>query len=103
MGNIIHVQASRSNIGSHQHLKAAFLKSAQCAIALGLSAIAVDHGGGEAIPDQLLGQPLRPTLGSREYQCLPLFLVQQFTEHIEFFAGTHFVGFQFHALSGLQH
>ena len=92
VGDVVDVQAARSDVGRHQHLEAAFLKSAQGFVTLRLRAVAVNHRGIEALARQFPGEPLRAALGAREDQGLSFFVVQQMTEHVRFFSGTHFVG-----------
>src|SRR5258708_34895037 len=96
------MQAAGGDVGGNQHLEATFLKSAQRAVALRLRAIAVNHGGGEAVAGQVLRQALGATLGAGKDESLSFFGIEKLAENVELFAGTDFVGFELYAFSGLQ-
>ena len=81
------MQSTRRNVGRHQNLVTAFLKSAQGTVALRLRAVAVNHGRGETVAFQFLGQPLRAALGAGENQRLSFFLVEQLPQHVQLFGG----------------
>src|ERR1022692_2722855 len=102
VSDVVAMQAARSDVGRDQHLKAAFLKSAEGAVALRLRAITVNHGGAEAVPGQFLSEALSAALGAGEDESLSLFRIEKLAEDIELFAGPHFVGFEFHAFGWFQ-
>ena len=77
--DVIHVQSAGGYVGGYQNLEAALLKSCQRSVALRLRPIAVNHGDGETVAHQFLGQPLGAALGAREHQGLPLLGIQQLT------------------------
>src|SRR6202008_3101008 len=61
VGDIVHVQSTGSDISCNQQLVAAFLETAQRTVALRLGTVAMDHGSGEAVTDQVSRQPFRAT------------------------------------------
>ena len=62
----------------------------------------MNHGGGEAVARQFLGETLGAALGAGEDQGLTFFAVEKLAEDVDFFAGTNFVSFQFYTLGRLQ-
>ena len=77
MGDVLHMDAARSQIGCDQNAIASLLKSGECRSPLGLRAVAVNHGSGEAFAIQVLGQPFGSPLGAREHQAAASFFRQQ--------------------------
>src|SRR6202158_2952 len=102
VGDVVAMQAARSDVGGDQHLKASFLKSAEGAVALRRRAIAVNHGGGKPVASQFLSQALGATFRAGEDESLSFFRVEELTENVELFAGTDFVGPQFNACGWFQ-
>ena len=102
VGDVITVQSAGGDVGGDQYLEAAFLESAEGAVALRLRAVAVNHGGGEAVAGKVLGEALGAALGAGEDERLTFFVVEKLAENVDLFAGTNFVGFEFHAFGGLQ-
>ena len=85
VGDVITMQSAGRDVGGDEHLEAAFLKSAEGAVALRLRAIAVNHGGGEAVAGQFLGEALGAALGAGEDERLSFFVVEKLAENIESF------------------
>ena len=66
VGDVIHVNAARGDVGGDQHSRASLLEVAQRCVALGLAAVAVNHAGIKSIANQFLSQPLGAALGAGE-------------------------------------
>src|SRR5260370_5871856 len=81
MRDVLHVNSARSQVGRHQHAEASLLEACEGRGALRLRAVAMNHGGGEALAIQALGNALGAALGSRKHQALSLFLSQQAVQH----------------------
>ena len=63
-----HVDASRSDVGGHQHAHLAGLEGRERLRALGLTPVAVDASGRHATPTEALGQSIGAVLGAREHE-----------------------------------
>ena len=68
MRNALHVQAARGDVGGYHDLVLAALEPAQGALTLPLSAVAVQAGGFEAGPFDLLRQPVGTVFGAGKDQ-----------------------------------
>src|SRR5205807_8879257 len=102
VGHIAHVDATRSNVRGHQHLKAAFLEAMQCSCPLGLGAVTVNHGGGKTVACEVLGKPLRSAFSAGKDQAAPLFVVKKTAQNFMFVACSHFECVQLHVFSRLE-
>ena len=70
MGKLGNVQSSGGNVGGHQHPNLALLKIVQCNQALRLTFVTVNRGCVNAIPVQLIGEPIRAQASGSEYEHL---------------------------------
>jgi len=77
MRDVLHVNSARSQVGRHQHAEASLLEPCEGRGALRLRAVAMNHGGREALAIQALGNALGAPLGPRKHQALSLFLVSR--------------------------
>ena len=66
VGDVIHMNAARGDVGGDQHSRTPLLEVAQRRVPLGLAAVAVNHAGIESIANQFLSQPLGAALGAGE-------------------------------------
>src|SRR5271157_981264 len=66
VGDVLNVDAAGSQIGRDQHAMASLLKSEESGAPLGLRAVAMNHGGGETVASQILGEAFRPALRACE-------------------------------------
>ncbi len=80
--DVLDVDAAGSEVGRDQDSMASLLKSEKSGISLGLRAIAMNHGGGESIAGQIVGQALGPALGAREDEAAAGFFCEQTVEQI---------------------
>src|SRR4051794_23381757 len=103
VGDIVHVQSTRRDVGGNQNLVTAFLKSAERRVPLGLRAISMNHAGVEAVTYEIFGQPFGTAFCAGEDQGLTLFRVEQLPEDIEFLAGAHFVSRKLYAFGRFEH
>src|SRR5579863_2439975 len=55
--DVLHVNAARGHIGGHQDAIAALLESCECRVALGLRAVAMNHGCLKTFANQIIGEP----------------------------------------------
>ena len=100
--DVLHVNAARRQVGRHQNAKAPLLKSSQGRGALGLRAVAMDHGGGKAFAIQVLGQALGAALGAGEYKAAAGFFRQQAVQHLLFAVSGDFKGLNAYVFRRLQ-
>ncbi len=70
MGQGVDVEATGRDLGGDEDVDAPGLEVAECPDPLALALVAVDRRGGDAVPGQLLGQPVRAVLGPREHERL---------------------------------
>ena len=68
VGDVLDVDAAGGQVGGDQDADAARLKIGQGGGALGLRAVTVNHGGGDAVAVQGLGDAVGETLGAGEDQ-----------------------------------
>src|ERR1700688_3362803 len=68
MGDVLHVNSTRSEIGRNQDAVAPLLKAGKSRCALRLRAIAVNHCGLDALVIQVPSDSLGAALGAREYE-----------------------------------
>src|SRR5437763_12638602 len=68
MRDAVYVNASRRDIGRDHHAIMPLLEAVQRLVALALRAVAVDARRLHAPVDELLREPIRAVLGSREYE-----------------------------------
>ncbi len=70
VGQQLDVQAAGGDVGGDEDPHPTGLEVAQGTDPLWLALVAVDRGGVDPVPTQLLGQPVGPVLGAREHQRL---------------------------------
>jgi len=66
VGDILYVDSARGEIGRHQNAVTPLLKAGQCADALRLGTVAVNHCSMDAFAVQVFGDSLGAALGARE-------------------------------------
>ena len=75
--DVIDVNAASGYVGGYQDAIASLLEPGEGRVALRLRAVAVNHGGGESVAAQRLGQFVGSALGAREDQAAAGFLGEQ--------------------------
>src|SRR5208337_1363596 len=92
VGDVLHVDAAGSQIGGYQDAVAPSLESGQRRRPLRLRAVAMNHGRSKSLAYQILGQPFRSSLGSREDQTAARLLSEQALEDFLFAIMGNFEG-----------
>ena len=70
VGQAVDVEAARGDLGGDEDRRPAGLEVGQRADALPLALVAVDRDGGDAVPAELLGEPVGAVLGAGEHERL---------------------------------
>src|SRR5258708_39048912 len=91
VGDIVAMQAAGGDVSCDEYLEAAFLESAERAVALRLRTVAVDHSGGKTVAGQVLGPTLGSAVRAGEDQGLCFFGLQKLGQQVARFVGTDFV------------
>ena len=101
MGQLDDVEPARGNVGGDEHFDVAGLEIRQRARARTLRLVAVNGRAAQPVLLQLLGQPVRAMLGSREHQRLgPAAFAHQMAQHCAFLRRLAVVHRMFDELGG---
>src|SRR5215467_8265145 len=90
--DVLDVDAARSEVGGNEHADATGLKVCKSGGALGLRAITVNHGSGDAVAIKRFGETVGKALGASKDQATASFLCEQTREQAVFFVHCDFEG-----------
>src|SRR6266446_1344659 len=82
VGDVLDVNPARGQISRHQDAVTPLLKAGECAGALGLRAVTVNHCGMDALAVQVLGDSLSTALGARENEASAAFFSKKVMERV---------------------
>jgi len=84
VGDVLNVDAASGDVGGHEDSILPALEAGQGGGALRLRAVAMNHGGVDALAVQALGDAFGAALGAREDKAAAAFVVEQVVEHVRF-------------------
>src|SRR4029077_8021015 len=102
VGDVLHVDSTRSKVRGHQNAVTPLLKAGQCAGALRLRAVAVNHRGMNALAVQVLGDSLGAALGARENEASAALFSKQVSQRVLFTIHGDLVSLKAHIFGWLQ-
>jgi len=82
MGDVLHVDAASGDVGGDEDAILPPLEAGEGRGALRLRAVAMNHGGVDALAVEALGDAFGAALGARENKAAAAFIVEQVVEHI---------------------
>jgi len=82
VGDVLNVDAASGDVGGDQDAILPALKAGEGGGALRLRAVAMNHGGVDALPVEALGDAFGAALGARENKAAAAFVVEQVVKHI---------------------
>src|ERR1700755_3263795 len=82
VGDVVNIETAGGDVGGDEDLEASRIETGQRRVALRLAAIAVDHGGREAVTNQFLRKALGAAFGARENQGLAGLVVEKFAQGV---------------------
>jgi hypothetical protein len=100
--DVLDVDAARGDVGGDQDAVAPLLESSEGGVPLGLRAVAVNHGGGEAVAIEIFADTIGGAFGAGEHEAATGFLGKQAVERLLLPIGGNLESLHANILRGLQ-
>src|SRR5579863_2773073 len=102
VGDVLDVDAASGDVGGNEHAILPALETSEGRSPLRLRAVAMNHGGVDALTVQILGDALRAALGARENEAAAAFAFEQVEEHVGFAVFGDFEGLEANTFRGFR-